>query len=92
MAGQKKAVCLLEQLEKELEGEEEKKEAEGTPPLPDLHETVGGGEEVGEEACLNEQEEEEESHEMMEAKLLHEQDSALQQVSLSVLSGIIGKE
>lgn len=78
MTGEQKAVCLFEQLEKELEGEQEKKEAEGTPPLSDLHETIGEGEKVGEDACLTEQEEE--SHKMMEAKLLHEQDSALQQV------------
>lgn len=81
MTGEQKAVCLFEQLEKELEGEQEKKEAEGTPPLSDLQETIGEGEKVGEDACLTEQEEEEEeSHKMMEAKLLHEQDSALQQV------------
>lgn len=77
-----KAVCLLEQLEKELEAEEEKKEAEETCTPSDLHEAIGEGEKVGEEACLSEQEEEEESHKMMEAKLLHEQDSPLQQVWL----------
>lgn len=87
MGEQQKAMCLLEQLEKELEGEEEKKEAEGTPALSDLHETTGEGEEVGEEACLSGQEEEkeeekeeEEKESVMKAKLLHEQDSALQQV------------
>lgn len=74
-----KTVCLLEQLEKELEAEEEKKEAEGTRTPSDLHEAIGEGEKVGEEACLSEQEEEE-AHKMMEAKLLHEQDSPLQQV------------
>lgn len=78
MAEHQKTTRLLERLEKELEGKEEKKEA-------DLHETTGEGEEVEEEACLGEQEgmeeeEEDESHKMMEAKLLHELDPPLQQV------------
>lgn len=87
MVDQQKAMCFLEQLEKELEGEEEKKELEGTPTLSDLVETTGEGEKVGGETCLIEQEEE--AHKMMEAKLLHEQDSSLQQVGLSLLSGMI---
>lgn len=79
MRDQQEAVCLLQQLEKELEGEEEKREAEGSPGLP---ETIAEGEQVGEEAGVGEQEEEEEeeSRKMMEAKLLHEQDSLLHQV------------
>lgn len=77
-AEHQKAAGLLEQLERELEGEEEKKEAEGS------HGTTGEGEE-GEEACLSEQEEEEEEEldKTTEAVLLREQDSPLQQVRRS---------
>lgn len=78
MAEQQKAACVLEQLEKELEGEEEKEEAEGPPPLSASHEPTGEGEKVGEE---------EECHKVMEAKLLDEEDSTLQQVALSCSPG-----
>lgn len=80
----------MEQLEKELEGEseeeeqkEEQKGEEGSPTLSTLHETIGEGETVGEEARSSEQEEE--FLKMMQMKLQYEQDSLLQQVCLCSL-------
>lgn len=70
MAERQNTACLLEQLEEELRGEEE--EAEGPPPLSESEEPTGGGEE-----------EVEESRKEMEAKLLDEADSTLQQVGHS---------
>lgn len=89
MTEDQNAPCLLEQLEKELEGEsgeeeekEEQKGVEGSHTLSALHETIGEGETVGEEVRSSEQEEE--FLKIMQMKLQYEQDSLLQQVCLSV--------
>lgn len=88
MTEEQKFLCLLEQLEKELEGElgeEQKGGVEGVPPHSALREATEG-EKVGEGTCLSEQEGFQKG---MEIKLQHEQDSLLQQVCLSVLYVLI---